>query len=88
MNTPSITPAQIVAFLQPLVTCAIAFGLPISDAQTTALMGLSFPLSISLIVADMFIRRARANNASAIARAQYRASQVEPTPPPAYIEGE
>jgi hypothetical protein len=70
MNTPSITPAQIAAFLQPILTLLVAFGLPLSENQETAIIGVSGSLSTALIVADMFIRRARANNAQAIVTGQ------------------
>lgn len=85
MTTPSITPAQIVAFVQPFLTLLIAFGLPLTDLQVTAIIGVSGSLSTALVIADMFIRRARANNATAIAAAKVAVSQIEPTPAPAYI---
>lgn len=88
MNTPSITPAQIAAFLQPVIALLIAFGVPMTDAQTTAIIGLSGTISTALIVADMLIRRARANNAEAIAASKVIVSQIEPEPATPYVPGE
>ena len=85
MNTPSITPAQIVAFVQPVIAFAVAFGVSMTDVQTTAILGLSTSISTSLIIADMFIRRARAANATAIAQSKVIEAQIEPTPAPAFV---
>lgn len=60
MKTPDITPAQIVAIIQPIITCAVAFGAPISEAQTSALIGLAAALSTALTLGDAIIRNGRA----------------------------
>ena len=80
---PSITPAQIVAIVQPVLATLVAFGVPMTDAQTTAILGLSTSISLMLVLADALIRRARAQNIGAIMQAQYVESQDAPPPPPA-----
>ncbi len=85
MDTPSITPAQIAAFIQPVISFAIAFGVPMTEDQTTAIIGLSGTISTALILADMFIRRARANNAEAITESKRLDYLIEPSPPPSYV---
>lgn len=88
MNTPSITPAQIVAIIQPVLAFLVAFGVPMSETQQSAVLGLAGTISTALIVADMFIRRARANNAEAIAQAKVAVAQIEPTPGPVSVYSE
>lgn len=85
MQTPDITKAQYVAIVQPVITVAVAFGAPVSDAQSTALIGLAGAFSTALVVADAIIRRGRSNNAAAIATAKVVLDQIEPTPAPAYV---
>ncbi|MBA2726489.1 MAG: hypothetical protein H0U53_10905 [Actinobacteria bacterium] len=88
METPDITPAQIAAFAQPVIAMLVAFGVPMTDAQTTAIIGLSGTISTALIIADMFIRRARANNAGAISAGKALDALKEGDPARAYIGGE
>lgn len=64
MQTPDITKAQIVAIVQPVITCAVAFGAPISEQQTTALLGLAGAISTALVIADAIIRNGRARMAA------------------------
>ena len=63
MNTPDLSKAQIVSVAQALIAVAVAFGVPISDQQSVALIALSAVLGTVLLGADASIRRARANNA-------------------------
>lgn len=88
MNTPSITPAQYVAIVQPILATLVAFGAPISDAQQTAIVGMASSFSMVLVIADAIIRRARANNAGAIAAAKVAVAQIEDAPARAYVPGE
>lgn len=73
MQTPDITKAQIVAFLQPIISVAIAFGAPISDAQQVAILGLAGTLSTALLVADAVIRHGRSKLAATQATIDYQA---------------
>ena len=59
LDTPDITKAQIVAVIQPVITCAVAFGAPISEVQSAALLGLAGAISTALVIADAMIRRGR-----------------------------
>jgi len=88
MDTPDVTKAQIIAIIQPPVTLAIAFGAPITTAQETALMGMAGAISTALIVMDGLMRRARANNAVAIAQSQVVQAQIEPEPLKPYVLGQ
>ena len=60
MQTPDITKAQIVALLQPVLTAAVAFGAPLSEAQQAAILGLAGSISIALVIGDAIIRQGRA----------------------------
>ena len=88
MNTPDVTKAQIIAVLQPLITLAIAFGAPISAAQETAMIGAAGAISTALIVMDGLMRRARANNAVAIAQSQVIQAEIEPEPMRPFVLGQ
>jgi hypothetical protein len=63
IQTPDTTKIQIVAIAQAIIAVAIAFGAPISDKQSVALIALAGTLGTVLIGADAAIRRARAQNA-------------------------
>lgn len=60
LKTPDITAAQVIALAQALLGVAAAFGLPISEAQSTALLGLVTVIGSVLFVADAKIRSGRA----------------------------
>jgi hypothetical protein len=62
IKLPDTTRAQIVALAQAGLAVAIAFGVPISDTQSVALVALSAVLGTVLITADASIRRERARN--------------------------
>ena len=67
LKTPDITPAQIVAIIQPFVTATIgllvAFGVEMTNGQQTALMAFTGALagliSGTLVIADAVIRNGR-----------------------------
>ena len=67
MKTPDITPAQIVALIQPFVTATIglfvAFGVEMTNIQQTAVIGftgaLAALISTGLFIADAIIRNGR-----------------------------
>jgi len=63
IETPDHTRIQMVAIVQAVIAVAIAFGAPISDKQSVALIALAGTLGTVLIGADAAIRRARAQNA-------------------------
>jgi hypothetical protein len=86
VNTPDLTRAQLLAVITDAIAAAVAFGVPISEAQSAALIALAGSLSVVLVVADAGIRRSRAKHlagpildraaADAIARAR---GAVDPT---------
>lgn len=57
---PDVTRAQIVALVQAIIGVAVAFGAPISDTQSTALLGLVGAIAVVLPLADAMLRRGRA----------------------------
>jgi hypothetical protein len=57
---PDVTKTQLVALVQAVIAVAAAFGLPISDAQSAALIGLAAAGLVVLPIADAMIRRGRA----------------------------
>ena len=73
MKTPDITPAQIVGLVQPFVTATlgllVAFGVHMTDAQQTAVIGFTAALatfvSTGIFIADAIIRNGRAKMAAA-----------------------
>lgn len=60
MKTPDITPVQIVAMVQAVIAVLVSFSVPISDVQSSALLGLTTIIAAVLIVGDAAIRRGRA----------------------------
>ena len=60
MKMPDVTPAQIVALAQAVAGVAVAFGLPLSEAQSVALIGLVGVIATVLFGADAKIRNGRA----------------------------
>lgn len=79
METPDITRAQIVAIIQPIVTCAIAFGAPISETQSVALIGLAGAVSSALALGDAIIRNGRS---------RIEAARKADRPYDSYVDGE
>ncbi len=63
IDLPDHTRMQLVAVAQAVVAAAVAFGVPISDQQSVALIALAGVIGTVLIGSDAAIRRARANNA-------------------------
>lgn len=63
LSLPDHTRIQIVAVIQAMLATAVAFGVPISDDQSVALLALAAVLGTMLIGADAAIRRERARNA-------------------------
>ena len=65
MDTPDVTRAQVVAVVQSGLAAAVAFGAPISEAQSVALLALAGALSAILVHGDATIRKARNQRAAA-----------------------
>lgn len=63
LSLPDTTRVQMVAVAQAVVAAAVAFGVPISDGQSVALVALAGVIGTTLIGADAAIRRERARNA-------------------------
>jgi hypothetical protein len=59
METPDITRAQVVALVQAILAVIVAFGINLSDAQQTAILGLAGAIAIVLPLADAIIRNGR-----------------------------
>lgn len=82
LSTPSITPAQIKAVIVQVTTLSALLGLNVGDdvsnSVTIAVVALFTAYSSVVVAADAVIRRARANNAVAIAQSQ--ALQVQNAP--------
>ena len=88
MKTPDITPIQIRAAILWVVSFLALIGVNVSAETSTTITGLAMgfitALPVILVYADAIIRRARANNITAIT-----ASKVELSPPPpSYIPGD
>jgi hypothetical protein len=62
-EAPDHTKIQVAAVVQAVIAVAVAFGVPISDEQSVALIALAGVLGTVLIGADAAIRRERARNA-------------------------
>jgi hypothetical protein len=63
IKLPDTTKIQLIALAQAGLAVAIAFGVPISQEQSVALVALAGVLGTVLITADAAIRRERARNA-------------------------
>jgi hypothetical protein len=63
LQLPDHTRIQLVAVVQAVIAVLVAFGAPISDQQSVALLALAGVLGTVLIGADASIRRERARNA-------------------------
>ena len=77
IQTPDHTRIQIVAVAQAIIAVAVAFGVPISDKQSLALVALAGVIGAALVAADASIRRERARNADKL-RPQADATQSAP----------
>lgn len=66
METPDITTAQIVAIAQALLGAVAAFGAPVTDAQSVALIALVAVIATVLMHADKGIRKSRNERVAAI----------------------
>lgn len=87
METPDITPIQIRATILWVVSFLSLFGVSVSTATSNTLIalgaGFMTALPVILVFADAIIRRARANNLTAIIESK----QVLSPPAAAYIPG-
>jgi hypothetical protein len=63
IQTPDTTRLQLVAIVQAVIAVVIAFGVPINDKQSIALVALAGVIGAALVTADAAIRRERARNA-------------------------
>lgn len=63
LDRPDYTRVQVAAVAQAVIAAAVAFGVPISDQQSVALVALAGVIGTVLIGADAAIRRERARNA-------------------------
>lgn len=59
VEMPDITKAQIVALVQAVLALVIAFGVDLTEAQQTAIIGLAGAVAIVLPLADAIIRNGR-----------------------------
>ncbi len=62
-SLPDATRVQMVALVQAVIAVVVAFGVPISDQQSVALIALAGVIGTVLIGSDAAIRRERARNA-------------------------
>lgn len=76
---PDITKAQVVAIAQALIAVLVAFGAPITQDQSVALLGLTAVVAAVLVHGDARIRSSR-NQRAAIEAAS--APPVESNPAP------
>lgn len=58
--TPNVTTLQLVAIAQAVIALAVAFGAPVSDEQSAAIIQLATALAIALPLADAHLRNGRA----------------------------
>jgi len=58
-DMPNMTQPQIVAVAQSLVAVLVAFGAPLTDVQTAAVLGLVAVVSAALMHSDARVREAR-----------------------------
>jgi hypothetical protein len=63
IQLPDHTRLQFVAVAQAALAVVIAFGVPITDQQSIALVALAGVVATALVTADAAIRRERARNA-------------------------
>jgi len=63
LSLPDATKVQVVAVVQAVLAVVVAFGVPVTDQQSVALIALAGVIGTVLIGADASIRRERARNA-------------------------
>lgn len=68
METPNITPAQLLSFVTVVVGQLVAWGLLSAGNGSLAVSIATTVVPAVWMIADMFIRRARANNVESILR--------------------
>jgi hypothetical protein len=73
MQRPDITPAQLVALVGSVLALAVAFGVPISEAQSAAIVDTVQILAPILLAADAVIRHGRSRVAVATEEAKAKA---------------
>lgn len=81
METPNITQAQLYSAIVAVLGQLVAWGLVSNDNGQLAISGAATVLPAIWTLADLFIRRARANNAGAILSAR---ELYGPPAPPAF----
>lgn len=74
MNTPDVTPVQklVAAFIvlaTATMTAMAAFGVDLTTAQITGLIGVFSAVGGLFVVADAYLRGQRASNATALTKA-------------------
>lgn len=60
LATPDVTTAQIIALVQAVIGLCLAFGLPISDELSAAIVQLVTAALVVLPLADAYVRSGRA----------------------------
>lgn len=85
METPDVTPIQIRAAILWVFSFLALIGVQVSDATSNTIialaLGFATALPVILVYADAVIRKARANNLTAIVESK---KELQP-PAPAYI---
>jgi hypothetical protein len=69
-STPDVKRAQLISVAQTVIAVAVAFGAPITDQQSIALVALAAGLGSLLVVSDAAIRRERVRNLDKIKEAE------------------
>lgn len=64
LDTPDVTPAQIIAIVQAVVALVVAFGVGVSDELQSAIVQLSTALVVFLPLADAHLRNGRARGSA------------------------
>lgn len=64
LNTPDITTAQIVTIVQAVIGLIVAFGAPVTDEQSAAIVQLVTAVAVVLPLADAIIRNGRARGSA------------------------
>lgn len=80
MRTPDITPAQLLGIVAAAIALAVAFGAPITDAQSYAILGFVGTLAAVLFHSDAKIRHGRASGGGLSAAGRGEPPEVS-TPP-------
>lgn len=63
-STPDITKAQVVSVVTPVLAVLVAFGVDLSDAQQTAILGLAGVVATVVALGDAIIRHGRATGSA------------------------